>query len=78
MIRNQLRIESIMSRSVELIVEGYVRLNDRHALEEILAHRQDLLRQLVSVTGVDPRQTIAQVSEEITIIETGLATLVPE
>jgi hypothetical protein len=67
-----------MSRSVELIVEGYVRLNDREALQEILAHRQDLLRQLVNVTGVDPRQTIAQVSEEITIIETGLATLVPE
>ena len=67
-----------MSRSVELIVEGYVRLNDRDALKGILAHRQDLLRQLVAVTGVDPKHAIAQVSEEITIIEAGLATLVPE
>ncbi|MBW7962228.1 MULTISPECIES: hypothetical protein [unclassified Bradyrhizobium] len=67
-----------MSRSVELIVEGYVRLNDRRALEGILTHRQDLLRQLVAVTGVDPKQAIAQVSEEISIIEAGLATLVPE
>jgi hypothetical protein len=67
-----------MSRSVELIVEGYVRLNDRNSLEDILAHRQDLLRQLVAVTGVDPRHSIAQVSEEITIIEAGLSTLVPE
>lgn len=67
-----------MSRSVELIVEGYVRLNDRDALEAILAHRQDLLRQLVAVTGVDPQRSIAQLSEEITIIEAGLATLVPE
>ncbi|QPF89127.1 hypothetical protein [Bradyrhizobium commune] len=67
-----------MSRSLELIVEGYVRLNDRHALEDILAHRQDLLRQLTSVTGVDPKQAIAQVSQEITVIEAGLATLVPE
>ena len=67
-----------MSRSVELIVEGYVRLNDRDALENILAHRQDLLRQLVAVTGVDPKQAVAQVSREITIIESGLATLVPE
>lgn len=67
-----------MSRSVELIVEGYVRLNDRHALEDILAHRQDLLRQLASVTGVDPKQAVAQVSQEITIIEAGLATLAPE
>jgi hypothetical protein len=70
--------ESKMSRSVELIVEGYVRLNDRNALQEILAHRQDLLRQLTSVTGVDPRQAIAQVSQEITVIETGLATLAPD
>ncbi|BAL77542.1 hypothetical protein S23_43480 [Bradyrhizobium cosmicum] len=55
-----------------------MRLNDRVALHEILTHRQDLLRQLISVTGVDPRQAIAQVSEEITIIEAGLATLAPE
>jgi hypothetical protein len=67
-----------MSRSVELIVEGYLRLNDREALHDILAHRQDLLRQLVSVTGIDPRQAVAQVSEEITIIEAGLATLAPD
>ncbi|MGY8705686.1 hypothetical protein RAD16_08060 [Bradyrhizobium sp. 18BD] len=67
-----------MSRSVELIVEGYVRLKDRDALHDILAHRQDLLRQLVSVTGVDPTQAIAQVNEEITIIEAGLATIAPE
>ncbi|MGY3345359.1 MULTISPECIES: hypothetical protein [unclassified Bradyrhizobium] len=67
-----------MFRSVELIVEGYVRLNDRDALENILAHRQDLLRQLVAVTGVDPKQAVAQVSREITIIESALATLVPE
>ena len=67
-----------MSHSVELIVAGYVRLNDRDSLEDILAHRQDLLRQLVAVTGVDPKRSIAQVSEEITIIEAELATLVPE
>jgi hypothetical protein len=67
-----------MSRSVELIVEGYVRLSDRDSLQDILAHRQDLLRQLSSVTGVDPAQAIAQVSQEITIIEAGLATLAPD
>jgi hypothetical protein len=55
-----------------------VRLKDRDALHDILAHRQDLLRQLVSVTGVDPTQAIAQVNEEITIIEAGLATIAPE
>ncbi|KJC52564.1 hypothetical protein UB31_09775 [Bradyrhizobium sp. LTSP849] len=67
-----------MSRSAELIVEGYVRLDDRDALHDMLVHRQDLLRQLTSVTGIDPNQAIAQLSEEIAIIEAGLATLAPE
>lgn len=67
-----------MSLSVELIVEGYVKLSDRDALQDILAHRQGLLRQLVTVTGIDPAQAIAQVNQEITIIEAGLATLAPD
>ncbi|WP_445219838.1 hypothetical protein ACKWRH_06755 [Bradyrhizobium sp. Pa8] len=67
-----------MSHSVELIVNGYVRLNDRDALQALLAHRRELLRQLKSVTGVDPRQAVAQVSQEIAVIEAGLATIAPE
>jgi hypothetical protein len=67
-----------MSRSVELIVEGYVRLNDRNALQQILLHRQDLLQRLTAVTGIDPQRTIDEVSQEITIIEAALATLAPE
>ncbi|WP_183714216.1 hypothetical protein [Bradyrhizobium sp. ERR14] len=64
-----------MSRSVELIVEGYVKLNDRDALEAVLAHRQELLRQLHGVTGIDPKQAISQVSQEIAAIERALAEL---
>ncbi|MBH5370961.1 hypothetical protein HZZ16_22955 [Bradyrhizobium sp. CNPSo 4016] len=67
-----------MSRSLELIVDGYIRLRDRDALEGLLAHRQQLRRQLVSVTGVDPGQAIAFVNQEITMIEAALATLAPE
>lgn len=67
-----------MSHSVELIVNGYIRLKDRGALEKLLAHRRELLRQLKSVTGVDPTQAIAQVSQEIAIIEAGLATIAPK
>lgn len=70
--------ERSMSHSVELIVNGYVRLNDRDALQALLAHRRELLRQLKSVTGVDPRQAVAQVSQEIAVIEAGLATIAPE
>ncbi|MCP3396948.1 MULTISPECIES: hypothetical protein [unclassified Bradyrhizobium] len=64
-----------MSHSVELIVNGYVRLNDRGALERLLAHRRELLTRLKNVTGVDPRQAIAQICQEIAVIEAGLATI---
>ncbi|MDA9494544.1 hypothetical protein XI08_36835 [Bradyrhizobium sp. CCBAU 11361] len=57
---------------------GVVSLHRRYALHEMLAHRQDLLRQLTAVTGADPKPAIARVCEEITIIEAGLATLAPE
>ncbi|MCP3460702.1 MULTISPECIES: hypothetical protein [unclassified Bradyrhizobium] len=67
-----------MSHSVELIVNGYVRLKDRGALEGLLAHRRELLRQLSSVTGIDPSRAVAQVSQEIAVIEAGLATIAPE
>ncbi|WFU37344.1 hypothetical protein QA640_22905 [Bradyrhizobium sp. CB82] len=71
-------LRGYMSHSLELIVDGYIRLRDRDALEGLLAHRRQLLRQLVSVTGIDPGHTIAQVNQEITVIEAALATLAPE
>ncbi|RXG93024.1 hypothetical protein EAS62_20215 [Bradyrhizobium zhanjiangense] len=64
-----------MSYSVELIVDGYVKLNDRGELEALLAHRKELLTQLHGVTGVDPKQAIGQVSQEIAVIERALAAL---
>ncbi|MGL3104382.1 hypothetical protein [Bradyrhizobium sp. BR 1432] len=67
-----------MSLSVELIVKGYVRLRDRDALEDLLAHRRELLRQLRSVTGIDPRQAVEQITQEISVIEAGLAMIAPE
>ncbi|WP_439373291.1 hypothetical protein [Bradyrhizobium sp. DASA03120] len=67
-----------MSRSVELIVNGYVRLRDRGALEDLLSHRRELLSQLSSVTGIDPRQAVEQITQEISVIEAGLAMIAPE
>ncbi|KYK44269.1 hypothetical protein A1D31_36920 [Bradyrhizobium liaoningense] len=64
-----------MPLSIELIVDGYVKLNDRSALEKLLAHRRDLLQKLNRVTGVDSRQEVAQVSQEITVIDRALAAL---
>ncbi|RXH32667.1 hypothetical protein XH99_09880 [Bradyrhizobium nanningense] len=62
-----------MSLPIELIVDGYVKLNDRIALENLLAHRRELLQQMNRVTGVDPKQAVAQVIREITVIERALA-----
>ncbi|SFN64149.1 hypothetical protein SAMN05216573_117126 [Bradyrhizobium sp. Rc3b] len=67
-----------MSLSIELIVGGYVKLNERKALENLLSHRRELLQKLNCVTGIDPKEAIAQVSQEITVIEKALAALAPE
>lgn len=64
-----------MPTSIELIVEGYVRINDRSALVDLLAHRRKVLKQLQSVTGIDPKQTMAQISQDIAVIERTLAAL---
>ncbi|MBP0110440.1 MULTISPECIES: hypothetical protein [Bradyrhizobium] len=67
-----------MSLSIGLIVDGYVKLNDRSALENLLTHRRELLQKLNRVTGIDAKEAIAQVSQEITVIETALAALARE
>ncbi|MGY4626867.1 hypothetical protein [Bradyrhizobium sp. USDA 4486] len=67
-----------MSLSIGLIVDGYVKLNNRSALENLLTHRRELLQKLNRVTGTDPKETIAQVSQEITVIEKALAALPQE
>ncbi|RXH03579.1 hypothetical protein [Bradyrhizobium vignae] len=67
-----------MSLSIGLIVDGYVKLNNRSALENLLTHRRELLQKLNRVTGIDAKEAIAQVSQEITVIETALAALARE
>ncbi|MDA9446002.1 hypothetical protein XI01_04580 [Bradyrhizobium sp. CCBAU 21360] len=58
--------------------DGYVKLNNRSALEDLLTHRRELLLKLNRVTGIDPTEAIAQVSQEITMIEKALAALARE
>jgi len=67
-----------MSLSIGLIVDGYVKLNNRSALDNLLTHRRELLQKLNRVTGIDAKEAIAQVSQEITVIETALAALARE
>lgn len=39
-----------MSKAMELIVAGYVKVQDRRALADLLAHRRKVLAQLQSVS----------------------------
>jgi hypothetical protein len=65
-----------MSHAIKLIVDGYVRLNDRQALEDVLGHRRQLGKQLKeSPPGVDLSGPIELIDAEIAVIEAGLQRL---
>jgi hypothetical protein len=64
-----------MSKAIEQIVDAYVRLNNRQALDDLRMHRQKLAVDLKSRTGFDLSLPIRQVGEEIAVIEAGLERL---
>jgi len=64
-----------MSKAVESIVRGYVLLENRRALEDLLTHRQKLLDGLNRVSGIDPNQVVSVIRDEIAIIQDGLECL---
>jgi hypothetical protein len=66
-----------MSKAIDLIVAGYVKVRDRRALSELLAHRRKMLAELQSVTGIDPARSIEAVKDEIDVIEAGIEELKP-
>ncbi|TYL88422.1 hypothetical protein FXB40_38890 [Bradyrhizobium rifense] len=61
-----------MPSSVEQIVSVYVRLKNRPALEDMRMHRRQLLTDLQSRTGVDPRQSVLALQGDLKLIEAGL------
>jgi prefoldin subunit 5 len=65
-----------MSQAMQLIVDGYVKLSARKALEDLKEHRERLATELRSINGVfDLSSTIKQFETEIAIIDDGLAKL---
>jgi hypothetical protein len=66
-----------MSDAVKLIVDAYVSLKDRAALEEMREHRQRLRKSLQEKAGgwVDVSRSIQIFDEDIEAVETGLARL---
>jgi hypothetical protein len=66
-----------MSEAVQLIVNGYVSLKGRAALEEMREHRQKLRRSLQQRAGghFDLSETIRLCGQDIEVVELGLARL---
>ena len=66
-----------MSEAMKLIVDGYVRLNNRQALQDVLGHRLEIGRRLreQSKSWVDVTSSLRQIDEEIAEIEAGLEQL---
>ncbi|MCP3466440.1 MULTISPECIES: hypothetical protein [unclassified Bradyrhizobium] len=64
-----------MSKAIELIVEGFTRIRDRQSLEDLRMHRRRLAVDLRSIEGFDCRQSIAQIDDDIEVIESGLRSL---
>ena len=62
--------------AIRSIVDVYVRYGNRGALNELRAHRGRLLVDLKTLTGpFDVSRPIAELEDEIAIIEAGLAKL---
>jgi hypothetical protein len=69
-----------MSEAMKMIVDGYVRLKDREALEELRNHRRRLRQQLqeqrqVSFGTFDVSKSLQAFDAEVLVIEAGLEKL---
>ena len=67
----------MMSEAVRLIVDAFVSLSDRNALEAMREHRQRLRRGLEAKAGgcFDVSRSIQLCDNDIGIVEAGLARL---
>ena len=61
-----------MSRAMEQIVDAYVRLGNRSALEDLRMHREKLAVDLKGRAGYDFSLPIGQIDQELAVIEAGL------
>ncbi len=66
-----------MSEAMKMIVDGYVRLKDREALEQLRNHRQRLRQQLRDLRGgaLDASRSIQTFDAEVLVIEAALEKL---
>jgi hypothetical protein len=68
--------EGIVS-AIRQIVDAYVRVENRQALQDLLAHRQQLAANMKGRTGYDFSLPLGQIEDEIAVVFEGLAKLGP-
>jgi hypothetical protein len=63
-----------MSEAMKLIVDGYLSLKNRNALEDLRAHRQRLRKQLQdrSSSGLDVVRRTTELLDELIVIEAAI------
>jgi len=69
------RATATTSTAIGQIVDAYVWLNNRRALEDLRMHRKRLAAGLESRTGFDFSLPIGQIEEEIAVIQAGIERL---
>jgi KaiC/GvpD/RAD55 family RecA-like ATPase len=64
-----------MSEAIKLIVEGYLSLKDRSAIEEMRSHRQRLRKQVQECApgGIDVGPTVEALDEDLRVIEAAIS-----
>ena len=66
-----------MEPAIKGIIDSYLRLGNRRAIEDLLIHRRRLAADLRGRTGYDFSRPLAQIDAEISIIEAALQKLDP-
>ena len=66
-----------MEPAIKRIIETYVRLNNRGAIEDLLIHRRRLVINLRARLDYDVSRPLAQIEEEIAIILAALEQVAP-
>jgi hypothetical protein len=64
-----------VSESVKLIVDAYVSLKDRQAMEDLREHRRVLRKKLQACDGIDVSSSIRLIESDLSEIEAGFARL---
>jgi hypothetical protein len=67
--------ERTMSESVKLIVDAFVSLKDRVAMENLREHRQLLRKKLQDIDGIDVSTSLQLIESDLSEIEAGLVRL---